>query len=288
MRPWDSSPSSQSWFGSAGNRNFHLGTSPQAYCQGMCFLPGTESGLASPSSVLVGWSRSDPQPWPLDPESKGLCSGISTPLSGLACMTLNSISPGSVRRHQGTSASEFDEESVMERVVGGDVSAFEMLVERFWRQLKMYALQLTKDQDLADDIAQEALARLWRSRDTWVSSRSVRLWLLRTARHSYVTHYRKGVVRERWALSPESGDVLPVPTPLLQTERAELRAAIRDAVARLSPRRREAFTLVHVQGLSYREAAEVMEVREQTVANYLQAALSDLRDILRKHGPSDV
>lgn len=203
-------------------------------------------------------------------------------------MPLNSIPPSGVGRGPTSSASEFDEVSAMARVAAGDVSAFESLVDRFWRELKLYALQLAQDQDLADDIAQEALAGLWRSRDTWVSSRSVRIWLLRTARNSFVTHYRKGVVRERWALSPESGNVLPVPTPLLQTERAELRAAIRDAVAKLSPRRREAFTLVHIQGLSYGEAAEVMEVREQTVANYLQAALSDLRDTLRKHGPSDV
>ncbi|HWV57975.1 MAG TPA: sigma-70 region 4 domain-containing protein, partial [Longimicrobiales bacterium] len=66
----------------------------------------------------------------------------------------------------------------------------------------------------------------------------------------------------------------------------ELRVAILAAAERLSPRRREAFTLVHIHGLSNREVAEIMDVRPQTVANYLQAAIADLRVALKPFFPS--
>ncbi len=168
----------------------------------------------------------------------------------------------------------------MQRVAEGDVAAFEGLVRRFWGEVKLYALHLAQDPDLAEDLAQDAFAQLWRARTRWVERGSVRVWLLRTARNAFLSQQRKRRVREAWAESADARTAPPRPSPLALAERSEARSAIRKAVAGLSPRRREAFTLVHLQGLTYREAARVMDVREQTVANYLQAAVSELRDRL--------
>src|SRR5437016_4267795 len=67
-------------------------------------------------------------------------------------------------------------------------------------------------------------------------------------------------------------------------------AALDRAIAGLPGRRREAFTLVHVQQLSYREAAEVMGIAPQTVANQVAAALAQLRCQLKQllADPADV
>jgi RNA polymerase sigma factor (sigma-70 family) len=74
-------------------------------------------------------------------------------------------------------------------------------------------------------------------------------------------------------------------TPLEDVEALELRAAIQRAVWKLSARRREAFVLFHLQGLSYREISGIMGVRPQTVANYLQAAVGELRILLSDYMP---
>jgi RNA polymerase sigma-70 factor, ECF subfamily len=174
----------------------------------------------------------------------------------------------------------------MERVRKGDTHAFEHLVERFWKRTLLYARNLTGDQDGALDVTQEAFARLWKKRAEWEPSGSVRNWLLRTARNMVLSEQRKLRVRSAWtAQAPEEAGALP-PTPLQDLERTELRQAIIEAVQRLPARRREAFTLFHLQGLSYRETAEIMMVREQTVANYLQAALGDLRVSLAPFFPA--
>lgn len=175
----------------------------------------------------------------------------------------------------------------MKRVRDGDVSAFEVVVEHHWSDLRLYTLQLTGDGDLAEDLAQEALARLWSARTNWVIGGSVRVWLLRTAHNEFISQCRQRRIRAEWARQPAGDPSLSIPTPLMDTERTELRSAILEAVADLSPRRREAFTLVHLHGLSYGEAASVMSVREQTVANYLHAALADLRGTLRVYAPAD-
>jgi RNA polymerase sigma-70 factor, ECF subfamily len=174
---------------------------------------------------------------------------------------------------------------LMARVRAGDTGAFENLVERLWRRVFLYAYHLVGDADRASDVAQEAFARLWQKRAAWHASGGVEVWLLRTARNVVISEQRKLAVRKRFAVSVSRQEARRPRTPLQDAEDEELRAAIMQAIHRLSQRRREVFTLFHLQGLSYREISEIMEIRPQTVANYLKAALADLRAALAPHLP---
>jgi len=165
----------------------------------------------------------------------------------------------------------------MERVSRGDVQAFECVLERYWSGTLLYARQLTYDPEQASDVTQEAFVRLWERRSKWVASGSVRLWLLKTVRNLIITEQRKGKVRSIWAARVRAGESATPPSPLEETANHELHEAINVALRELSPRRREALTLFHLQGLSYREVAEIMNVRAQTAANYVQAAIGELR-----------
>jgi RNA polymerase sigma-70 factor, ECF subfamily len=174
---------------------------------------------------------------------------------------------------------------LMLQVSSGSVTAFETVVERHWASTVRYARHMVGDPDRASDIAQEAFTRLWQRRADWRPTGSVRIWLLRTARNLIASEARAEAVRARWAArAPWEPQTRP-PSPLQETERTELREAINRALDSLSPRRREVFTLFHVQDLSYREIAEVMEIRPQTVANYLQAAIADMRESLAPYFP---
>ncbi|MQA90583.1 MAG: sigma-70 family RNA polymerase sigma factor [Gemmatimonas sp.] len=182
-----------------------------------------------------------------------------------------------------------DPERLMKEVRRGDRNAFKELVETLWAQTLRYACQLTGgDADHAHDITQVAFTRLWEARETMTEAAAVRVWLLRTARNLAVNEHRSSTARVRWHRG--SADMSHSPrTPLEETEGSELRADINQAISRLSPRRRESFTLCHLEGLTYREAAEVMAIRQQSVANYLQAAVAELRESLApfyRAGPS--
>ena|SRR5690606_35699490 len=181
----------------------------------------------------------------------------------------------------GPSYGQPTEAALMGRVSAGDVRAFEQIVERHWRRVFLYAKHMLEYPDRANDIAQEAFARLWQHRERWESTGSVRVWLLRTARNLAISEQRKRKVQRRWASSAEALEIRRPSTPLQEVEHSELREAIRAAVQGLSPRRREVFTLFHLQNLSYREISEIIGIRPQTAANHLQAALGDLRAALR-------
>jgi RNA polymerase sigma-70 factor (ECF subfamily) len=183
-------------------------------------------------------------------------------------------------------AAECDEAALMDRVREGDVAAFEELVGRVWGRTFAYARHLAGDRDRAYDIAQEAFTRLWERRAEWRPTGSVVVWLLRTARNLVVNDQRKWKVRSRWERRAPH-EAMPTPrTPLQELEGEELRVAMQRAIDALSPRRREAFTLFHLQELSYREIAEIMEVQPQSVANHLQAAIADLRVALGPFFPA--
>ncbi|MQA91874.1 MAG: sigma-70 family RNA polymerase sigma factor [Gemmatimonas sp.] len=183
---------------------------------------------------------------------------------------------GTLRREPSRSVDQ-DLQHLMKRIALGDRAAFNALVERLWQDAVLYAQQLTHDPDQARDAAQEAFARLWEARGEWSVSGCVRVWLLKTARNIVINDSRRRKTHR------ESSELLCMEvgrrptTPLEHTERRQLEAAIQEAVGDLSPRRRESFTLFHLQGLSYREVGEIMGVRPQTAANYVQAALADLR-----------
>lgn len=173
---------------------------------------------------------------------------------------------------------------LMERVRRGDAGAFEVVVESYWQGTLGYVRHLCGDPERAYEVTQEAFSRLWQKREEWTGSGSVRVWLLRTARNTVISDRRKWKVRALGALKL-AVEERSVRTPLEDVEALELRAAIQRALWKLPARRREAFVLFHLQGFSYREISGIMGVRPQTVANYLQAALADLRVLLSSHMP---
>lgn len=165
----------------------------------------------------------------------------------------------------------------------GDERAFQRFLDEHWARLVSYIVGRVGDAELAKDIAQDAFMRLWQQRRELDPDRSITAYLYKTALHRTIDELRKREVRARWS---ERAREAPPPTeasdsPLRRLVDRELLQAVQRAIDRLPDRRREALTLVHVQDLSYREAAEAMGNAPQTVANQVAAALAQLRSELK-------
>lgn len=137
--------------------------------------------------------------------------------------------------------------------------------------------RLVGDLDAAHDVAQATFVRLWLQRSEIPTGVSIAAFIYRTARSYAIDEHRREAIRHRGQVAISRGGSADPLTPLEQAERAELNEAIDKALARLPSRRREAFVLFHFHNLSYNQIAEVMGVRPQVVANYMSAALADLR-----------
>lgn len=167
---------------------------------------------------------------------------------------------------------------LLQRIQQGDESALQELLGRYWEAVVRVAAQFQDGVDPAEDVAQETFIRLWERRESWGPDGSVRGLLFRIAHNAAIDTRRKRAADERAAARAETPCATEPPND--HAERQELDAAVNGALASLPERRREVFLLVRRQGLSYREAAEVLGLSAQTVANHMSLALNDLRERL--------
>jgi len=150
-----------------------------------------------------------------------------------------------------------------------------------WAPLVRYLWTILGSRDSAQDAAQEAFVRLWQRRENWQPG-SARVLLFRIGRNAALDIQRLAQVRRRWRRD-RSGRPELQRQPYLpdqELEVSEFQAGFAAAIEKLPNRRREVFELVRLNGLTYQEAAEVLVLSPQTVANQMALAHRDLRSML--------
>jgi RNA polymerase sigma factor (sigma-70 family) len=146
---------------------------------------------------------------------------------------------------------------------------FDATFDQHYPGLVRYCQRLTGDRDLAEDIAQESMVRLFDHAVTGPEA-GVRAWLFKTATHLVRDRYRVG--RNRLRLLEEHPVVPSEPeSPERSLERREAKARAREALDALQPRDRE-ILLMRYSGFSYKEIADQVEVAATSVGTLLARA----------------
>jgi len=169
---------------------------------------------------------------------------------------------------------------LMRRVQAGDAAAFDQLIKLYWDSMAGYADRMLMDIDAAHDVVQEAFARLWQRRTEWEPIGSVRSYLYRSVRNLVVDSVRRRDAKARFVELQQHVERTRPPTPDQDLEGEELLVAAERAIQALPAKRREVFTLGHLQSRSYQEMSEILGISVQTVANHMTLALADLRRML--------
>ncbi len=140
--------------------------------------------------------------------------------------------------------------------------------------LRRYALLLVGDGHEADDLVQEALARVLLQTRAWRPVRDLRAYLFTTLHNIFIDNRR----RQRNSRNEvDVSEVLDrVATPASQTDRLEWRDLVR-ALARLPAEQREVVLLVGLEGMSYRDAARILGIPIGTVMSRLSRGREALR-----------
>jgi RNA polymerase sigma-70 factor (ECF subfamily) len=180
-----------------------------------------------------------------------------------------------------------DDAALIERCRAGDVAAFEPLVEKYRQRIWRLAYNILRDREEAWDVAQEAFVRAFHSLPSFRGQSAFYTWLFRiTVNVATDRHRQRGaqarafgperVTEEEWArTTPDPGG-----GPDQQAARAEQREHIRQALDALPPKARAIIMLSDVEGLSYREIAEVLNCPIGTVMSRLHNARKRLKGLL--------
>jgi RNA polymerase sigma-70 factor, ECF subfamily len=140
------------------------------------------------------------------------------------------------------------------------------------------------DPALADDLAQETLLRALDRAGQLRDPARLRSWLCSILANALRDHYRRS--REQVDVDDLDEAVLAdEATPEAATESARLVARVRAEVARLPFRRRQAVTLVDLEGFSYAEVGEILSIPIGTVMSRLCRARAALRERLLDAAP---
>ena len=180
-----------------------------------------------------------------------------------------------------------DEAELIRRCQAGDVSAFEPLVEKYRQRVWRLAYQVLRDREEAWDCAQEAFVRAFQSLSRFRGQSAFYTWLFRITVNVATDRHRSRGARSR-AFGPEqvpeeewartAAD--PAGKPDDAALDAERRERIRQALDSLPLKARTIIMLSDIEGLSYREIAQVLNCPIGTVMSRLHNARRKLRALL--------
>lgn len=178
-----------------------------------------------------------------------------------------------------SSVSATDDQSDVERVLAGDVSAFEGIVLRWHGPLINLAYRFCRDRGRAEDLAQEAFLRAYRGLGQWRKDAVFSTWLFALATNLYRSELRRIPARTVPLTDiAEPADARASDGGLEDRDRD---CAVRRAVAALPPKYREALILFYFHEMDVTGAARSLGLPEGT----FKARLFRGREILRSKLP---
>lgn len=193
-----------------------------------------------------------------------------------------------------------DDREAVDRARRGDPEAFRVLVERYQGRAYRLALRVLRDEERARDAVQDAFLKAYVNLDRFEGRSSFYTWLYRLVMNLCLDARRRDH-SARFVETPEPADLERLAaaesrppdemifreheqSPEEALDRGQLRAALARAIDELPDAARETLILREVDGLSYAEIAEALEIPKGTVMSRLHYARRRVQELLRRSG----
>jgi RNA polymerase sigma-70 factor (ECF subfamily) len=166
----------------------------------------------------------------------------------------------------------------------GDKKAFEALYFRYFAPLANYAYKKLQDEYVVTELVQDVFVDIWKKRETLDTEREVAGLLYAMLRNKALHELRARLIQSKHIeefTQLHKNDMADVVTDELYARQMEEK--MRQAVNRLSPQCKNAFTLSRYEHLSYKEIAEKMSISVNTVEKHIGKALQHLRQEFQEY-----
>ena len=178
------------------------------------------------------------------------------------------------------------EKELITRAKNGDQDAFGQLVLAHQNKVYSLCVHLLNSREEAEDMAQEAFLKAWRSLSGFQGESSFATWMHRLTTNLCLDHLRKQTRRQNVSVAVSLDDeetvfvepADPGSDPQQELERKERQQALTNGLRELPEHHRKPLVMREVSGMSYQEIADALELDLGTVKSRIARA----RDALRK------
>lgn len=185
------------------------------------------------------------------------------------------------------------EQELVERAQKGDEAAFEALVTAHEKRIYNLCRRLAGNPEDAAELTQEAFLNAWRGLGRFQGGSSFSTWLYRLASNVCIDFLRKEKRRQSLSMTVSLDDEeeerqVDLPderyAPEGALERSEARRAVAEGLERLTPEHRQVLVMREINGLSYAEIGQILDLEEGTVKSRIARARNALRKVLTEQG----
>ena len=192
----------------------------------------------------------------------------------------------------GTEITSVSDQQVVAWAAEGHEAAYRELIRRYQRPVLSLIYRMVRDRELAEDLTQETFIKVLNAIDRYMPEYKFSSWIFKIANNAAIDHLRRkalatlSIEGAPSATTPDSVEATALQlasreeTPLQELEAREMGTQIERAIEALRPEYRSCIILRHVEGRSYDEIAEIMDLPLGTVKTYIHRARSELKEAL--------
>ncbi|MEQ8475004.1 RNA polymerase sigma factor [Fulvivirga sp.] len=189
----------------------------------------------------------------------------------------------------------FDTQEAINQLKAGDEATFKDLVLKFQNKVFNVCVGMLKNSEEAEDLAQEVFVEVFRNIDQFNADAKLSTWIYRIAVNKSLEHirYNRRQKRFAWLTSLFGADedlarnYSDFYHPGVALENKETAKILHNAIDKLAENQRAAFVMHKMEGLSYQEVADIMQLSLSSVESLMHRAKKRLRELLNDFYKND-
>jgi RNA polymerase sigma-70 factor (ECF subfamily) len=177
----------------------------------------------------------------------------------------------------------YNEKELVSQLSTGSEWAFEQLYHHYSPGLASKLLRITKSEQYTGDILQEVFLKIWHGRGNLEPDKSFPAYLNTIVEHLAIDYFRKAARDRQLMASIKNAAIAAydsIEESLYRKENAEL---LHSLIKSLPPQRRQVFHLVKIEGRSYDEVGQLLNVSSSTISDHIVKATKQIRERLLRH-----
>jgi RNA polymerase sigma-70 factor (family 1) len=165
----------------------------------------------------------------------------------------------------------------------GSKNAFSAIFISYYKDLVLYAVNFTHDQDSAEEIVQDVFVRIWEDREILNIDISLKAYLLKSVRNKCIDWSRHADVRKKYHEENSRATLLCDNNTDHYILNSEIESLLKSALKKLPHEVEQVYRMSRFEGLKYHEIAERLQLSVRTIEDRMVKAFCVIRDELKDY-----